>query len=94
MEGRGRKPDNIFVEQLWRNAKHNDINQNGHAAVLFYLIILNLLRLIIYKPHHKCARAIDGITQMTYNEFRRNGKYDLVISNLKRILEINKNVKF
>ena len=34
--------------------------------------------------------AIDGITQKTYNEFRRNGKYDLVISNLMQILEIKK----
>ena len=35
--------------------------------------------------------AIDGITPKTYNEYRRNGKFDLVFSNLKKILELKKN---
>ena len=34
--------------------------------------------------------AIDGITQKTYNEYRQNGNYDLVISNLKKINELKK----
>ena len=34
--------------------------------------------------------AIDGVTQKTYNQYRRNGKYELVMSNLKKILELKK----
>lgn len=31
MDGRGRAFDNIFVERLWRNVKHEDIYLNGYA---------------------------------------------------------------
>jgi putative transposase len=32
MDGRGRALDNIFVERLWRNVKHEDIYMNGYAT--------------------------------------------------------------
>jgi putative transposase len=31
MDGRGRAFDNIFVERLWRNVKHEDVYLNGYA---------------------------------------------------------------
>ena len=32
MDGRGRALDNIFVERLWRNVKHEDVYMNGYAT--------------------------------------------------------------
>lgn len=32
MDGRGRALDNIFVERLWRNVKHEDMYMNGYAT--------------------------------------------------------------
>jgi len=32
MDGRGRAFDNIFVERLWRNVKHEDVYLNGYAS--------------------------------------------------------------
>ena len=34
MDGLGRKPDNIFVEQLWRSVKHEDLYLNGRSNVM------------------------------------------------------------
>jgi putative transposase len=31
MDGRGRAFDNIFVERLWRTAKHEDVCLKGYA---------------------------------------------------------------
>ncbi|WMU33774.1 IS3-like element ISPpu29 family transposase [Pseudomonas aeruginosa] len=31
MDGRGRALDNIFVERLWRNVKHEDVDLKGYA---------------------------------------------------------------
>jgi len=33
MDGRGRALDNIFVERLWRNVKHEDIYLKGYVAI-------------------------------------------------------------
>ena len=33
MDGRGRAFDNIFVEQLWRSVKHEDVYLKGYATV-------------------------------------------------------------
>ena len=33
MDGRGRAFDNIFVERLWRNVKHEDVYLKGYAAM-------------------------------------------------------------
>lgn len=33
MDGRGRAFDNIFVERLWRNVKHEDVYLNGYASM-------------------------------------------------------------
>ena len=33
MDGRGRALDNIFVERLWRNVKHEDVYLNGYATM-------------------------------------------------------------
>ena len=33
MDGRGRAFDNIFVERLWRNVKHEDVYLKGYATV-------------------------------------------------------------
>jgi putative transposase len=33
MDGRGRALDNIFVERLWRNVKHEDVNLKGYATM-------------------------------------------------------------
>jgi putative transposase len=33
MDGRGRAFDNIFVERLWRNVKHEDIYLNGYRTM-------------------------------------------------------------
>jgi putative transposase len=33
MDGRGRALDNIFVERLWRNVKHEDVYLNGYGTM-------------------------------------------------------------
>jgi putative transposase len=33
MDGRGRVFDNIFVERLWRNVKHEDVYLKGYATM-------------------------------------------------------------
>jgi putative transposase len=33
MDGRGRAFDNIFVERLWRNVKHEDVYLKGYATM-------------------------------------------------------------
>jgi putative transposase len=33
MDGRGRALDNIFVERLWRNVKHEDVYLKGYASM-------------------------------------------------------------
>ena len=33
MDGRGRAFDNIFVQRLWRNVKHEDVYLKGYATV-------------------------------------------------------------
>lgn len=33
MDGRGRALDNIFVERLWRNVKHEDVYLHGYATM-------------------------------------------------------------
>jgi putative transposase len=33
MDGRGRAFDNIFVERLWRNVKHEDVHLNGYGTM-------------------------------------------------------------
>lgn len=33
MDGRGRALDNIFVERLWRNVKHEDVYLRGYASM-------------------------------------------------------------
>jgi putative transposase len=38
MDGRGRALDNIFVERLWRNVKHEDVYLNGYATMSGLLI--------------------------------------------------------
>lgn len=32
-DGRGGALDNIFVEPLWRNVKHEDLYRNGYATM-------------------------------------------------------------
>jgi putative transposase len=34
MDGRGRAFDNIFVERLWRNVKHEDVYLKGYATMI------------------------------------------------------------
>jgi putative transposase len=34
MDGRGRVFDNIFVERLWRNVKHEDVYLKGYATMI------------------------------------------------------------
>ena len=33
MDGRGRALDNVFVERLWRDVKHEDVYLKGYATV-------------------------------------------------------------
>ena len=38
MDGRGRALDNIFVERLWRNVKHEDVYLKGYANMAELMI--------------------------------------------------------
>ena len=38
MDGRGRAPDNIFVERLWRSVKHEDVYLIGYTTMSQLLI--------------------------------------------------------
>jgi putative transposase len=53
MDGRGRALDNIFVERLWRNVKHEDVYLRGYATVSD--LLLGLTKYFVFynteRPH-------------------------------------------
>ena len=64
MDGRGRAYDNIFVERLWRNVKHEHVYLHGHATMgdlltglSEYFVLYNTER-----PHQALGnRTPDGV---------------------------------
>jgi putative transposase len=67
MDGRGRAFDNIFVERLWRNVKHEDVYLNGYAnmgelmvGLTAYMTFFNTER-----PHQALGYATPDLVYQT-----------------------------
>ena len=60
MDGRGRALDNIFVERLWRNIKHEDIYLKGYATMPELL-----LGLAVYFMFYNTERPHQSLGYMT-----------------------------
>lgn len=69
MDGRGRALDNIFVERLWRNVKHEDVYLKGYA---------NMAELIVglaqYFTFYNAERPHQSLGYRTPDEVYRNGE--------------------
>jgi putative transposase len=66
MDGRGRALDNIFVERLWRNVKHEDVYLKGYAALPDLLIGLTE-----YFVYYNTARPHQSLGYLTPDQVYR-----------------------
>jgi len=57
MDGRGRAFDNIFVERLWRNVKHEDVYLNGYASM--DELLLGLTKYFAFYNGERPHQALD-----------------------------------
>ena len=57
MDGRGRSFDNIFVERLWRNVKHEDVYLNGYASM--DELLLGLTKYFAFYNGERPHQALD-----------------------------------
>lgn len=68
MDGRGRAFDNIFVERLWRNVKHEDVYLNGYANMGELM-----LGLAAYMTFFNAERPHQSLGYATPDEAYRTG---------------------
>ncbi len=66
MDGRGRALDNIFVERLWRNVKHEDVYLKGYATMSELLIGLTE-----YFVYYNTARPHQSLGYLTPDQVYR-----------------------
>lgn len=69
MDGRGRALDNIFVERLWRNVKHEDVYLKGYANMAELMV-----GLAQYFTFYNAERPHQSLGYRTPDEVYRNGK--------------------
>jgi putative transposase len=60
MDGRGRALDNIFVEQLWRSVKHEDVYLKGYATVPE--LLLGLTEYFVFYNTQRTHQSLDYST--------------------------------
>ncbi len=67
MEGRGRAFDNIFVERLWRNVKHEDVYLKGYATM--GELMLGLTEYFVFyngeRPHQSLGNQTPDVVYRT-----------------------------
>lgn len=67
MDGRGRAFDNIFVERLWRNVKHEDVYLKGYA--LMGELTIGLAEYFTFyneeRPHQSLCNLTPGVVYRT-----------------------------
>jgi len=56
MDGRGRAFDNIFVERLWRNVKHEDVYLHGYASM--NELLLGLTQYFVFYNNERPHQAL------------------------------------
>ncbi len=71
MDGRGRALDNIFVERLWRNVKHEDVYLKGYATMSELLIGLTE-----YFVHYNTERPHQSLGYETPDHVYRTASGD------------------
>ena len=69
MDGRGRALDNIFVERLWRNVKHEDVYLRGYANMAELMV-----GLAQYFTFYNAERPHQSLGYRTPDEVYRNGE--------------------
>lgn len=69
MDGRGRALDNIFVERLWRNVKHEDVYLKGYANMAELMV-----GLAQYFTFYNAERPHQSLGYRTPDEVHRNGE--------------------
>jgi len=69
MDGRGRALDNIFVERLWRNVKHEDVYLKGYANMAELMV-----GLAQYFGFYNAERPHQSLRYRTPDEVYRNGQ--------------------
>ena len=60
MDGRGRALDNIFVERLWRDVKHEDVYLKGYATVPE--VQLGLTKYFVFHNSERTHQSLDYST--------------------------------
>jgi putative transposase len=68
MDGRGRAFDNIFVERLWRNVKHEDVYLNGYAGMGELMV-----GLAAYMSFYNAERPHQSLGYRTPDQVYRSG---------------------
>ena len=67
MDGRGRAFDNIFVERLWRNVKHEDVYLKGYATMIE--LTVGLAEYFIFyngeRPHQSLGQKTPDVVYQT-----------------------------
>lgn len=67
MDGRGRVFDNIFVERLWRNVKHEDVYLKGYATMIE--LTVGLAEYFIFynseRPHQSLGQKTPDVVYQT-----------------------------
>jgi len=75
MDGRGRALDNVFIERLWRNVKHEDIYLRGYETVSE--LYRGLIRYFHYynhqRPHQGLGYRTPAEVYKTGQDFRPPG---------------------
>jgi putative transposase len=69
MDGRGRALDNIFVERLWRNVKHEDVYLKGYANIAELMV-----GLAQYFTFYNAERPHQSLGYRTPDDVYRNGE--------------------
>ena len=67
MDGRGRAFDNIFVERLWRNVKHEDVYLYGYATM--GELMIGLAKYFVFyngeRPHQSLGNKTPEVVYLT-----------------------------
>jgi len=67
MDGRGRAFDNIFVERLWRNVKHEDVYLKGYATMIELTVgLTEYFAFYNYeRPHQSLGQEVPDVVYKT-----------------------------
>ena len=84
MDGRGRAFDNIFVERLWRNVKHEDVYLKGYASMEELLI--GLTKYFVFYNHERPHQSLgDQTPAVVYRDATGGGA--VIVDKYPRVVE-------